>query len=200
MLGWSIGGVAAYDLGQRLAARGVVVEAVALVDTMFPGEYRHRWSNRWWKYKSLFRRDAIGDVVDEFTTAVKRRAKKYLARFGRRLVVLGGESLPAVESTTASGVPFAALDHVPEPTRVPIVLYAANTTKRARTEHRWRTVAPDLLVVPIEGRHRGFDSIMGADRVHQVADDLRGPSSRLRTAPAGTGGICAGFGRGCVEG
>jgi thioesterase domain-containing protein/acyl carrier protein len=172
VVGWSIGGVAAYDLGQRLAARGVEVDAVALVDTMFPGEYRHLWSNRWWKYKSLFRRDAIGMVVDEFSTAMRRRAKKYVVRLGRKLVVLGGESLPAVESTTASGVPFTALDHDPERTVVPIVLYAANTTKRARTEHRWRTVAPDLMVVPIIGRHRGFDSIMGADRVHQIVDHL----------------------------
>jgi thioesterase domain-containing protein/acyl carrier protein len=172
VVGWSIGGVAAYDLGQRLAAAGIEVAAVALVDTMFPGEYRHLWSNRWWKYKSLFRRDAIGIVVEEFATAMRRRAKKYVARLARKLVVLGGESLPAVESTTASGVPFTALDHDPERTTVPIVLYAANTTKRARTEHRWRTVAPDLRVVPIIGRHRGFDSIMSADRVHQITDDL----------------------------
>ncbi len=170
--GWSIGGVAAYDLGQRLADRGLEVTAVALIDTMFPGEYRHLWSNRWWKYKSLLRRDANGSVIDELTTAMVRRAKKALARLGRRLVVLAGETLPEVESTTASGVPITALDHVPQPTTVPIVLYAANTTKRARTEHRWRTVAPDLRVVPIVGRHRGFDSIMGADRVHQIADDL----------------------------
>ena len=175
--GWSIGGVAAYDLGQRLASRGVELIAVGLIDTMFPGEYRHLWSNRWWKYKSLFRRDALGDVVDEFTTAMARRAKKLLARVGRRLMEIGGESVPAAEPSTGWWMPFTALDYDPEPTSVPIVLYAANTTNRARTEHRWRTVAPDLLVVPIEGRHRGFDSIMGADRVHQVTDDL---ATRLR--------------------
>ncbi len=170
--GWSIGGVAAYDLGQRLAARGVEVRAVALIDTMFPGEYRHLWSNRWWKYKSLLRRDAIGTVIEELATTLRRRAKRYLARLGRRLVEIAGESLPKAEPIAGWGMPFAALDHVPEPTAVPIVLYAANTTKRARTEHRWITVAPDLRVVPIEGRHRGFDSVMGADRVHQIVDDL----------------------------
>ncbi len=175
--GWSIGGVAAYDLGQRLAARGLESITVALIDTMFPGEYRHLWSNRWWKYKSLFRPDAIGDVVDELATSLKRRGERLLVRLGRRLMEIGGESVPEAEPSTGWGMPLAALDHEPEPTRVPIVLYAANTTKRARTEHRWRTVAPDLLVVPIEGRHRGFDSIMGADRVHQITDDL---TARLR--------------------
>ena len=170
--------MAAYDLGQRLAARGVEPTAVALIDTMFPGEYRHRWSNRWWKYKSLLRWDLVGTVADELATSLRRRAERFLVRIGRRLMEIGGESVPAAEPTTGWGMPFAALDHVPEPTRVPIVLYAANTTKRARTEHRWRTVAPELLVVPIEGRHRGFDSIMGADRVHQITDDL---TSRLRS-------------------
>ncbi len=170
--GWSIGGVAAYDLGQRLAVRGIEVHAVALIDTMFPGEYRHIWSNRWWKYKSLLRPGLIGAVFGEFATTLRRRAKKYLARFGRRLVQFAGETIPEPESTTASGVPLSGLDHVPGPTSVPIVLYAANTTKRARTEHRWVTVAPDLRVVPIEGRHRGTDSIMEAGRVHQIVDDL----------------------------
>jgi len=170
--GWSIGGVAAYDLGQRLAARGVEVRAVALIDTMFPGEYRHLWSNRWWKYKSLLRRDAIGTMIEELATTLRRRAERYMASLGRRLVELAGESLPKAEPIAGWGMPLAALDHVPEPTAVPIVLYAANTTKRARTEHRWITVAPDLRVVAIEGRHRGFDSVMGAARVHQIVDDL----------------------------
>jgi amino acid adenylation domain-containing protein len=170
--GWSIGGVSAYDLGQRLAARGIEVSAVALVDTVFPGEHRHLWSNRWWKYKSLARAGQLGSVVEEFRVAAERRAKRQLAGIGRRLVAMAGEPVPPVQRITASGVPLTALDHVPGPTAVPVVLYAANTTNPARTEHPWRTVAPDLRVVRIEGRHRGFDSVMGADRVDQIADDL----------------------------
>ena len=50
VLGWSTGGVVAYDLGTRLRARGLSVERVALVDTFFPGAEQHLWSNRWRKY------------------------------------------------------------------------------------------------------------------------------------------------------
>jgi amino acid adenylation domain-containing protein len=172
VVGWSIGGVAAYDLGQRLRSRGLDVSAVALVDTVFPGEHRHLWSNRWWKYKSLLAHGAIGSVAEEFAVAANRRGRKLVGRLGRRLLSIAGEPVPASPSTTASGVPLSALDHTPGPTTVPVVLYAATTTNPARTEHRWRTVAPELRVVPIEGRHRGFDSVMGADRVHQIVDDL----------------------------
>ncbi len=172
VLGWSIGGVVAFDLGQRLAERGVRVRAVALIDTNYPGEYRHLWSNRWWKYKSILRPGLFRAAIGEFSVAIERRAKAVVARIGRRLLVVAGEPLPTVESTTASGVPVTALDHSPSMTTVPVVLYAANTTNRARTEHRWRTVAPDMRVVPIIGRHRGVDSVMGVDRVHQIVDDL----------------------------
>ena len=170
--GWSIGGVAAYDLGQRLAAAGVEVSAVALIDTIFPGEHRHLWSNRWWKYKSMLRPGLLGAAAREFVVAVERRSKSWIARTGRRLLAIAGEPVPTVESTTASGVPFTALEYVPATSTVPIILFAANTTNPDRSEHRWRTAAPDLRTVPIRGRHRGVDSVMGAGRVHQIVDDL----------------------------
>jgi len=172
VLGWSIGGVVAFELGQRLGDIGVDVRAVALIDTNYPGEYRHLWSNRWWKYKSILRPGLFRAAIDEFSVAIERRVKSAVAQVGRRLLVIAGEPLPRVESTTASGVPVTALDHSPAMTTVPVVLYAANTTNRARTEHRWRTVAPDMRVVPIIGRHRGIDSVMGVGRVHQIVDDL----------------------------
>ena len=51
------------------------------------------------------------------------------------------------------------------------------STNPKRTAVPWRTVAPDLSVVSLEGRHRGHDSIMAADRVHRIADEL---TERLR--------------------
>ena len=92
----------------------------------------------------------------------------------RVVMRFAGQPLPTAASVskTKAGVPIHALHHRPVTSPVPLVLYAANTTNPRRTVHRWRTVAPDMTVVPIEGRHRGFESIMGADRVHQVVDDL----------------------------
>ncbi len=173
VLGWSVGGIVAYDLAQRLAEDGVPVTTAALVDTFFPGEDRHRWSNRWWKYKSMLRPGGFGVAIREFTDLLTRRLQRYAVEVGRWLLAWGGQPVerPAVQKTKA-GVPLVALDHTPGTSGVPVVLYAARTTNPRRTIRPWRTVAPDLRVVELDGRHRGFRSIMGTDRVHHIADDL----------------------------
>lgn len=173
VLGWSIGGVAAYDLAQRLVGCDVHVATVALVDTIFPGEHRRIWSNRWWKYKSMLRPGSFREAIREFAIMGRRRIDKLSVRLGRALLAFGGQPTTSeVVDTTASGVPFGALDDRPADTQVPVTLYAATTTSRDRTEHPWRTVAPGLRVVAIDGRHRGFQSVMAEDRVGAIADDL----------------------------
>ncbi|MGB3735643.1 MAG: alpha/beta fold hydrolase, partial [Ilumatobacter sp.] len=173
VLGWSIGGVAAYDLGRRLAEHEIPVVSVGLIDTIFPGEHRHIWSNRWWKYKSMLRPGSFGEATREFAVMGRRRVDKLTVRLGRKLLEIGGEPVSGrVVDTTASGVPFGALDDRPVDSAVPVTLYAADTTSRDRTEHPWRTVTPGLRVVPIDGRHRGFQSVMAADRVGAIVDDV----------------------------
>jgi thioesterase domain-containing protein len=173
VLGWSTGGVAAYDLAGRLRARGVAVERVVMVDTFFPGAEQHLWSNRWWKYKSLLTPAAF---VNEVSTTVRRRAKKYANSIGTRLLRFSGAPVPeAPERTSTGGVPLEAFGYRPVPNDIPIVMYAATTTNPDRTYNGWRTVA-EVEVVRVEGRHRGFQSIMGADRVHRITADL---ASRL---------------------
>lgn len=173
VLGWSIGGVAAYDLGQRLAERDVSVAWIGLIDTIFPGQHRHIWSNRWWKYKSMLRPGSFGEAAREAAVMGRRRIDKLTVRLGHKLLEWGGQPTHRdVVDTTASGVPLGALDVDPDESSVPVTLYAADTTSRDRTEHPWRAVAPDVRVVPIQGRHRGFQSVMGADRVGAIVDDL----------------------------
>jgi len=175
LLGRSTGGVVAYDLAARLRARGLDVERVAMVDTFFPGAEQHLWSNRWWKYKSLA---TPGALADEVSITAKRRAKKYASSIGRRLLEYSGTSVPdAPERTSTGGVPFEAFAYRPTPDDIPVVMYAATTTNPDRTYNGWRSVA-DVEVVPVEGRHRGYQSIMDADRVHHIAADL---ASRLGT-------------------
>jgi thioesterase domain-containing protein len=52
------------------------------------------------------------------------------------------------------------------------VLYRASTTNPRRTIDRWRELTTDLDDVVVAGRHRGFDSIMGPDRVDLIGRDL----------------------------
>ncbi len=169
VLGWSTGGVAAYELGGRLRERGHDVERIVLVDTFFPGAERHLWSNRWWKYKSLA---SPGALADEVSTTVGRRARKYANSIGKRLLAFAGTPIPdAPERTSTGGVPLEAFSYRPTSNGIPVVMYAATTTNPDRTYNGWRQVA-EVEVVPVEGRHRGYRSIMAADRVGRIASDL----------------------------
>ena len=174
IVGWSIGGVVAFELGNRLERLGTRVDRIALIDTYFPGEHRRLWSNRWWKYKSMLRPGSYGAALAELRKMLRRRLQRHAARAGRGLLRWSGQPAPPPPTVerTGDGIPVAALDHELEPGSVPVVLYAATTTNPARTEHPWRSVATDLRVVRIQGRHRGRDSIMDAGRVEQIADDL----------------------------
>ena len=173
VLGWSIGGVVAVELAQQLAASGSRVDLLALIDTFFPGEERHIWSNRWSKYKPLLRPGSFDVAARELRTMAGRRVKRLAAGLGRALLAWSGATLPdEPERTSVGSVPVGALAHDPHRVSVPMVFYRATTTNPARTVARWRTVAPDLIDVEVDGRHRGFDSIMGPRRVPAITSDL----------------------------
>jgi amino acid adenylation domain-containing protein len=178
VVGWSVGGVVAAELANRLADGGQDVAVVAMVDTFFPGEERHLWSNRWWKYKSMLRRGALPDVGRELQLMVERRVRRLAARLGRRLLTFSGSAVPEEPKRTSVGhFPVDSLGHQIGSIDVPVVLYRASTTNPQRTIDRWRDVTSDLEDVVVPGRHRGFDSIMGPDRVEIIGRDL---NRRLR--------------------
>jgi len=173
IVGWSVGGVVAAELANRLVARGRDVATVAMIDTFFPGEERHLWSNRWWKYKSMLQPGALADVGRELQLMVTRRARRLAAAVGRRLLRFAGQSLPEETKRTAVGhFPVESLGHPISSVDAELVLYRATTTNPARTVEKWRLLAPHLVDVEVAGRHRGFDSIMGPGRVDQIGHDL----------------------------
>ncbi len=177
VLGWSVGGVVAVDLAERMGA-DAAVDTIALIDTFFPGEQRHLWSNRWWKYKSLLRPGSFGEAVRELRIMAVRRIKRQAAEVARRVLVWSGTPLPdEPERTSVGGFPVEALSHEIGPVATPVVLYRASTTNPERTLMRWRTVASRIDDVEVPGRHRGFGSIMGPAGVGLIAGDL---AARLR--------------------
>ncbi len=187
LIGWSFSGVVAIELTARLRDRGIDVVATGMVDTFFPGEERHLWSNRWWKYKSMLHPAGVSEIGRELAVMVRRRLLRYADRFGRRLLKWSGTTVPpAGPPRRAVGTfPTAAFAHRPGPIDVPIVLYRASTTNPARTIAHWTTLLPNLDDVVVEGRHRGFDSIMATGRVEAIADDLAGtPMKRVVVALA----------------
>jgi len=173
VLGWSVGGVVAAELADRLRHGGLPVVSAVLVDTYFPGQQRHLWSNRWWKYRSLMRPGAFGQVLSELRTMGGRRLRAIAGRAGRRLLQWSGADLPVeAERPTVGGFPAEAFEHPVEHVATPVWLYHASTTNRARNVVPWGAVAEDITVIDVDGRHRGFDSIMEPPRVSQIADDL----------------------------
>ncbi|MEM8748005.1 MAG: hypothetical protein AAGF91_14995, partial [Actinomycetota bacterium] len=74
--------------------------------------------------------------------------------------------------TSVGGFPVEALTHDPRVDLVPLFMVSASTTNPERTRNRWRELAPGLEYVVVPGRHRGFESVMGGDRVPAVADAI----------------------------
>ena len=72
----------------------------------------------------------------------------------------------------AGTVPDQALDHEPRRLDLPVVFYRASGSKPGHTSARWRDVAPVFDEVVVKGRHRGFNSIMDADRVGGITADI----------------------------
>lgn len=177
VLGWSVGGVVAVELAEELPAAGLAVCCLALVDTLFPGEGLHLWSNRWWKYKSMLAPGSIGEAAKEFKIMGGRRIKRVATQLQRRIrptatTPTGTASSPA-PSVGASGVfPPESLTHEVYGISAPLVFYAATGTNPDRTISHWKTVASDHTIVTVDGRHRGFDSIMSRPGVDVIAADL----------------------------
>ena len=171
VLGWSVGGVVAVELAVALARAGVGVDRIALVDTLFPGEGEHLWSNRWWKYKSLLRPKAAGEVAKELRAMVRRRTQRASAVLRRRFD--SDSDVQQAISNRASGVfPPESLNHPLGPIELPVVFYAASATNPDRTVRRWIEIAEDFTVVPVKGRHRGFNSVMAEPGLGAIATDL----------------------------
>ncbi|MEL6894227.1 MAG: alpha/beta fold hydrolase, partial [Actinomycetota bacterium] len=184
VVGWSIGGVVAMELAAQLEHRGDGVVAVGLVDTFFPGEERHLWSNRWWKYRSLVTPRALPEWRTEIGKVVRSRLQRLRGRFrsdhptsvppGDAAGDAGAaDGVDRAEVAMIGAIPADAFAHEPSRVDTPVVFFAASGTNPARTHRRWQTVADDLTVVPVQGRHRGFESVMGAERVGRLVDGLR---------------------------
>lgn len=115
----------------------------------------------------------LPDVGRELQLTVERRARRLAARVGRGLLTFSGTALPDEPKRTSVGhFPVESLGHRIGSIDVPVVLYRASTTNPRRTIDRWRGVTSDLDDVVVPGRHRGFDSIMGPDRVELIGQDL----------------------------
>lgn len=175
LLGYSRAGLIAYEVASRLDPETSAVGLRVMVDTIYPGEETRRpelvAAARRVKYRRLIESRAYATVARQITASALARARRVALRVGTAIMRLAGDRpseirLPGeVRSLTED-------DYSPPHTDFPVLLYRASTSEEARTTHRWQEVAVDLTEVVIEGRHGGDASILGDDRVDEMAADL----------------------------
>ena len=144
-------------------SEGTRSSSSAMIDTFFPGEHRHLWSNRWWKYKSMLQPGALADVGHELRldgpSARQRRLRQPRAtaasvRRVRRCRTSRSARRSVTSRSSRSGTRSSSIDVA---TRALPGVHDQSATdggevavarRRARSTSWWRA-------------HRGFDSIMG---------------------------------------
>lgn len=175
LLGWSTGGLFAYELARRLREAGHDVELVAMIDTLHPTAIDRVHAPARERYRTIWEEGGAGRVVWQVADGVRRRGRA--AALDLRIVAARTAHRPidlvANEQRMVRATDRAVAAYRPRPIDVPVVLFAAGDTRPDLAAEPWAAVVPDLAVVPLEGAHAGPRSITSGDRVGELADHLR---------------------------
>lgn len=191
LLGWSTGGLLAWEIARMLDERGDEVEIVALVDTVMAGLKVDDTGTIANKYSDMLRDEGVRAVVEEGATRLYERASFALARRRYRKAREAGDtpSLEDAERQLGPVIRRAALNYTPARLELPVVYFSASKSENAVTVEPWTEVQGDGLpldVVTIEGVHflPEDECIIGTRRVHELVAALR---SRLEHGVRGGG-------------
>ena len=139
MLGWSTGGLLAWEMAQRMLARGDQVEMVAMVDTVMAGIHVDDADSIAEKYIGLLRGGGISAVAGEGSRRVRERASSAFARRRYRDATESGDA-PGVEDAERQLGPVirrAALAYRAEPLDAPVLYLAASESDDEVTVDPW---------------------------------------------------------------
>ena len=157
LLGWSTGGLLAWEIAQRLLRRGDVVEMVAMVDTVMAGMHVDDAKSVTEKYRGLLRDGGVGAVAGEGTRRIKERAVFARARRRYREAADAGIE-PSVEDAERQLGPVvrrAALAYRARPLEAPVLYLAASESDDDVTVDPWAELQylRGFLAVEIDGVH-----------------------------------------------
>ncbi|MFT7473997.1 MAG: amino acid adenylation domain-containing protein [Verrucomicrobiales bacterium] len=157
LLGWSTGGLLAWEIARKLQARGDKVELVALVDTVMAGLKVDDSGSIGAKYRYMFRSDGVKAVATEGVRRVFERASFAIARRRYRAARDAGRT-PSFEDAERQLGPVirrAALQFKPRPLDLPVVYIAASESDDAVTLDPWAELQSGypFEVIEIEGVH-----------------------------------------------
>jgi len=169
LLGWSTGGLIAWEMARILTARGDRVDWIALVDTVMGGMHVEPPQSVAEKYAAMYRVDGAPAVVSEGVRRGAERAGFALARYRYRASRRKGEtpSLADAERQLGPVVRRAALSYRPEPLPASVIYFSASESANDLTVEAFE-------VVELDGVHflPEVECIIGPSRVGQLVAEL----------------------------
>ena len=176
LLGWSTGGLLAWELARLLSERGDEVELVGLVDTFMSGVTVGTEMSIGEKYRSLLRDEGIGAVASEGVGRLLERADFARARRRYRRARDRAE-MPAMadaERRLGPVIRRAAAGYRPPALTVPTVYFAASETEPHYTHEPWSALLGELDLVMLDGVHYIPEDrcIIGEQRVEALVVEL----------------------------
>ena len=157
LLGWSTGGLLAWEIARLLKHRGDEVELVVLVDTVMAGLKVDDTGSIATKYLDMVRNDGAKAAATEGASRLRERASFAIARRRYRAAREAGQT-PTMEDAERQLGPVirrAALNYRPRPLDLPIVYIGASESDNAVTVDPWTNLqdGKPFEVIEIEGVH-----------------------------------------------
>ncbi len=167
LLGWSTGGLIAWEMARLLAERGDVVEGIVLVDTVMAGLSVDDTGTITQKYQEMLRTDGVLAVASEGAGRLVERASFALARRRYRHAREAGQtpSLNDAERQLGPVIRRAAAGYTPAPQDVRVIYVSASESDPDVTVNLWRA---------LHGHSGNADSrfvIVSIDGVHFLPED-----------------------------
>ncbi len=159
LLGWSTGGLLAWEIARLLLQRGDAVAAVVLVDTVMGGMHVEAPESPADKYRRLLRSDGPGTAAREAAGRLRERTEFALARRRYRQSRDRGGAPTAIDAERQLGpvIRAAALGYLPPRLDVPVLYVSASESDDELTTTPWTTLCAGsssaFEVLSIDGVH-----------------------------------------------
>ncbi len=178
LLGWSTGGLLAWEIARLLTARGDQVEAVVLVDTVMAGLRVDDTGTIREKYQDMLRNDGAKAVASESARRAYERVDFALARRRYRNARASGQTPSFTDAERQLGpvIRRAAAKYRPDEQSIRVIYVSASESSNAVTVDPWRELHGDVNfeVVTIEGVHflPEDQCIIGFERAPELVERL----------------------------
>ena len=178
LLGWSTGGLLAWELARLLQRRGDVVELVVLVDTVMAGLKVDDAGSITDKYLDMLRNDGAKAAAVEGASRLRERASFAVARRRYRNAREAGQTPTMQDAERQLGpvIRRAAFNYRPRPLDLPIVYVGASESDNAVTVDPWAELqaGKPFELIEVEGVHflPEAECIIGPNKATDLVDGL----------------------------